>query len=125
MLKKVVCLISVFASIILYVISFMPLKTVEIAVGGKSSGVIKNTSFAIFYDGIAVTYNLDYNYKQSLNLKDCTLQKVEILNGVTNYYYLSKNLPKFELIDGKKVNLQISINSKNVKIGSPIIYGSY
>ncbi len=125
MLKKVTCLIIIFASIILYVISFMPKKTVEIAVGGKSSGIIKETSLAVFYDGISATYSLDYDYYSALNLKDCVLQKIEVVDGVKNYYYHSKKLPKIEIIDGKKVNLQISINNESVKIGSPIIYGSF
>ena len=41
------------------------------------------------------------------------------------YYAYSPNIKKSKLINNKMVNLHIAITSQAVKVGSPIIYGSF
>lgn len=102
-------------------------EVVHATTSGKSSGEILKVVNIPFnnYSGIYKQFDSDYNYKKLIEKYNLKLVCVESLNGVTNYYYYSKKLPKEETIKGKKVNLQIAISSETVVIGTPIIYGSY
>lgn len=42
-----------------------------------------------------------------------------------NYYYYSKKIPFYCIINNKRVNLQVAISQKGITIGSPLIFGSY
>ena len=43
----------------------------------------------------------------------------------TSYYAYSDKIKYLKILDGKKVNLHISTSSEKIKIGSPIIFGSF
>ena len=43
----------------------------------------------------------------------------------TSYYAYSSKIKYLKILDGKKVNLHISISKERVKIGSPLIFGSF
>lgn len=44
--------------------------------------------------------------------------------GIVNYY-CSADLPYSTVLDGTEINLHIAVCENSVKVGSPIIFGSY
>lgn len=50
---------------------------------------------------------------------------VEYTESSVNYYAFSPNVKYLATIKGKRVNLHVSIGKNQIKIGSPIIYGSF
>ena len=44
---------------------------------------------------------------------------------VKSYYYYSEKLPCCVILSGKRVNLQITERGKELKAGTPMIYGSF
>ncbi|MBE5737027.1 MAG: hypothetical protein E7348_01350 [Clostridiales bacterium] len=42
-----------------------------------------------------------------------------------NYYAYSPKIKYCKMIDGKMINLQVCVKKDGVKLGSPIIYGSF
>ena len=42
-----------------------------------------------------------------------------------SYYAYSKKIKYLKIINGKMVNLQISLSNEKIKMGSPIIFGSF
>ncbi len=69
--------------------------------------------------------------KQTFDLHSFLLQmkaKVvfsEEINGKTSYYAYSPSLKYIQQIKNRNVNLHIVIGEESVKVGSPIIYGSF
>ena len=45
--------------------------------------------------------------------------------GVKSYYCYSRNIKYQKRVEGHMINLQIAITNNFVKVGSPIIYGSF
>ena len=43
----------------------------------------------------------------------------------TSYYAYSDKIKYLKILDGKRVNLHISTSNEKIKIGSPIIFGSF
>ncbi len=102
-------------------------KRVNAVSGGKSSGVITKTVCLPFnnFDGVSISFENDYDHETFLEKSGAKLLFIEDLDGVKNYYYYSKRLPKCEVVNQKKVNIQIAISNEKVVIGTPIIYGGY
>lgn len=42
-----------------------------------------------------------------------------------NYYAYSPKIKYYKIIDGKMINLHVCVKNDQVKLGSPIIYGSF
>lgn len=69
--------------------------------------------------------------KETFNLQtfltDLNAKVVDIESGETYtcYYAYSPDIKKTKVINGQAVNLHIAITDKQVKVGSPIIYGSF
>ncbi len=54
-----------------------------------------------------------------------TVLFTETVDGITNYYAYSPNI-KYRLnVLGNIINLHIARNQRNIKLGSPIIFGGY
>ncbi len=53
------------------------------------------------------------------------LVKQERFNGIESYYYYSDKIDLYQLIDGRKVNIQVVFDGEKTSIGSPLIYGGY
>ena len=47
------------------------------------------------------------------------------INGVKSYYCYSNSIKYQKRVEGHIINLQIATTNKFVKVGSPIIYGSF
>ncbi len=74
------------------------------------------------YDSIDEAEKIIKTYDANFVLKEkCT--------NTCSYYFYSKNLHNFVLINGVKVNLHIainfSLNEKMVAVGSPLIFGGF
>lgn len=129
MLKKlgIVCVFLLFSTFVAFSNCLYLGENVSGVKSGKSSGIITKTISYPFnnYMGISKAFNKNYDYNTFLKNKRAKLILVEEIDGVKNYYYYSKKLPKREVVKGKKVNIQVAISSDTVVIGTPIIYGSY
>ena len=49
----------------------------------------------------------------------------ENIDGIKNYYCYSPHLRYGITLNGKTVNLHVSLSDKGIKLGSPVIFGSY
>ncbi len=125
MLKKVASLICLFSIFMLYAFNNIPRFNVEITYGKKSNCIVQNVFIATFYDSVSVTLKRDFNYDGIIKKTEAKLQFIEEVNGITSYYYYSKNLANKEVVNGLKVNLQVVVGTNYIKIGSPIIYGGF
>lgn len=56
---------------------------------------------------------------------DVTVYKIEILGGIVNYYGYSDELKYGVELFGKRINVQVCDDGRTVKLGTPLIYGSY
>ena len=56
---------------------------------------------------------------------DAELVLKEELENVVCYYAYSKNIKYLEMIKGRLINLHIAVGENYVKVGAPIIYGSF
>ncbi len=74
-------------------------------------------SCQISADGFSVE-----QFLQDFNAKVCLVEKTQT---TVSYYAYSKRIPYRQTIGGKTVNLHVCISQNTVKLGSPIIYGSF
>ena len=60
-------------------------------------------------------------------LEDLNAEIIAMENGekYTCYYAYSPDIKKTRVINGQTINLHIAITDKQVKVGCPIIYGSF
>ena len=63
--------------------------------------------------------------KQILEEYDAKIVKVEKIEEGTSYYGYSKQIKYCKYLFGKKVNIHVFEKDSVIKIGFPIIYGSY
>lgn len=104
-------------------------KSVEVSVslGGSASNFITVPSgtpiWANFGESVVVDseenllefiklYNIDFLFSEST------------FDGVS-YYGYSKKIPHVEIVNGKKVNFHVHCAGRVVKVGIPLIYGSF
>ncbi len=60
-----------------------------------------------------------------LTMFNAELKFIEETDGVKSYYAFSKDIKYKKELGGVTVNLQIAVSENMVKIGSPIIFGSF
>lgn len=129
MLKKFLIIFTflIFSTLIVFSNSLFLGERINGVKGNKSSGIILEAISIPFNDftGIYKQFDSNYDYTFLLNKYNAKLVCVEELDGITNYYYYSKKLPKIEVVKDKKVNIHIAISLETIVVGSPIIYGAY
>ncbi|MBR2871513.1 MAG: hypothetical protein IKB98_09120 [Clostridia bacterium] len=74
---------------------------------------------ACFVDG------KDFCLTEFLSHFDANLIFTETLSHGTSYYAYSPKIKYSKKINGEKINLHVFVGKNNVKVASPIIYGSY
>ena len=85
-----------------------------------------NFSDYIRGDGVSVVYEKNFNYISNIiKPTDATLIKTEKVNGITSYYYYSKNLARRVKVDNKLINLHVAVSTTAVTVGYPLIYYAY
>ncbi len=76
--------------------------------------------------GFGATYPQGVTSEQEILSKArAKVVQVEVVGDIIIYYAYSSRLGQGVNIDGKKVNLQIATDKNKIKIGSPLIMGSY
>ena len=128
MLKSFACLICfALISILIMPVAVAPNGTLY-AINGKSSGefIVGVTADKIF-DLEGVSISLESSYDIEKTLKFLNAKKIHYFTDgeVENYYFFTRKVHGFEIINGKKVNLHVAVNGSNLTIGSPIIYYGY
>ncbi len=73
-----------------------------------------------------VSFMIDSNSVDVI-MKEFSLKliKTEKINEGESRYYYSKKIPVYKMIDNKKVNVHIFYSHSFVKVGIPLIYGSF
>lgn len=66
-----------------------------------------------------------FDLKQYLEKMNATIIFTHEFNGCKNYYAYSPKIKYCKMIDGKMINLHVCIKNEQIKLGSPIIYGSF
>ena len=136
MLKKCAVPFAVIIAVILIVfVSITPIfngysTTFEIYRGDSASqiqtvdykgyvlaGKIKGESVAIDKQG----FDLD-KFLRTFRAK---IKVIETVGQGVNYYAYSTKIPYKQRVNGKTINLQIFIGESTVKVGTPMIYGSF
>ncbi len=85
---------------------------------GKARIPFFKTGEAITLDGSADLERLIAEFKAEIKLVDnCDSQ--------TDYYCYSPYFKVFKMVRGEKINLHISVSEERVKMGTPIIFGSF
>ena len=79
-------------------------------IGKKGEGCFLSNNMSIFE--ILKKLNADVVFEE------------EILEG-KSYYCYSKDIKHKTMVKGEVINLQVCISQKGVKIGTPLIYGSF
>lgn len=76
--------------------------------------------------GEAFTTNKqNFDLNNFLSKFSAKLLFAESIEGGTSYYAYSSKIKYNQTVNGKKVNLQVFIGENSVKVGSPIICGSF
>ena len=136
MLKKFICLALSFLTLYsLKVVSAKPIfsafsSSFEICIGEKSNGsfyTVNNLSYGLFNGITGESCTVDENYTEEYVISFFNAEKVfvERVENLTITYYFSPSINKVEIINGKKVNLQTCKSNNYLKVGSPLIYGSF
>lgn len=138
MLKRAVAIIvSIILIISLYITYKQPIfkdyaKTYEVSLSdySLSQGLKKVNSLEFLFvgeiKGESCIIEMD-NFKLNEFLDQ---MKAEIvfereIDGVKSYYCYSNKIKYQKRVEGQVINLQIATTNKFVKVGSPIIYGSF
>ena len=136
MLKKILCLtLSILTLFSLKVVNAKPIfanfsSSFEICVGKKSSGsfyTVNNLSFRLFngITGESCTVDERFTITDVITFFKAETVLTERVEDLTITYYYSPKIKYVEIINGKKVNLQICESFNYLKVGSPLIYGSF
>ena len=107
-------------------------KTVQAYIGSSSSLArieeVDALSFMLLKGVKGESVELDYNeFNLSNFLKEfrAKLLFIEQTEEGVSYYAYSPKIPYQKQINGKTVNLHVFVASERVKVGSPIIFGSF
>ena len=66
-----------------------------------------------------------FNLAEFLDMVGARLVFSEQLSGVTCYYAYSPKIKYLESVNGNLINVHIAVTKSYVKVGAPIIYGSF
>ncbi len=77
------------------------------------------------YGEAFTTSREEFNLNQFLDEFRAEMVFTESIEQGVSYYAYSSNIKYGQLINGKRVNLQVFIGDSTVKVGSPIICGSF
>jgi hypothetical protein len=138
MFKRFLLIVSVVMLLIGLTLSYSaPLfikkgKTVQAYIGSSSSLArieeVDALSFMLLKGVKGESVELDYNeFNLSNFLKEfrAKLLFIEQTEEGVSYYAYSPKIPYQKRINGKTVNLHVFVASERVKVGSPIIFGSF
>jgi len=107
-------------------------KKVEVYMGSSSSLAqiekVDLFSFVLLKGVKGESVELDYsefNLKKLLKEFRATLKFTERTEGGVSYYAYSPKIPYEKIINGKTINLHVFVSSARVKVGAPIIFGSF
>ena len=67
----------------------------------------------------------NFNIQYFLQQMNASIVFTHEFDGCINYYAYSPKIKYCETVDGKFINLHICIKNDKIKLGSPIIYGSF
>ena len=65
------------------------------------------------------------DYEKVLSKFDATVKFTEKVDGVTSLYAYSSKIKTYIIVKGQKINLHIALKNTGMKIGSPLIFGSF
>ena len=98
---------------------------------GDSAGQIHTVDYKEYFlsnniKGESVTFQKT-NFSLDDFLKDfkAKIKVTENIESGVNYYAYSKKIPYRQKVYGKTINLQIFVGEQTVKVGAPMIYGSF
>ncbi len=133
MLKKIICgICAILTVLLIFLLNGVPIfnslsNDIEIYEHSYSSSCIllndKNYSFfktgegAVVKTGIQVSDIIDYFNAEVKNWQSS--------NGITNYYCFTKEIKGYKKLFNTKINLHIAVKEGVIKIGTPIIFGSF
>lgn len=66
-----------------------------------------------------------FNLQTFLQDMSAKIVHTSSVSSVTSYYCYSNKIKSYKIVNGVKVNLHVAIQKDSVKVGSPIIYGSF
>lgn len=104
--------------------------TFEVCIGQKSNGTfykVNNLSY-YFFNGISgESCVVDNKYSLSDVIRYFKAEKVftERVENLTIIYYYSPKIKYVQMVNGKKINLQVCKTDNQLKIGTPLIFGSF
>lgn len=97
--------------------------------GSLSQIISVNESDFIYLENLSgESFTIDkenFNLEKFLTDYDAKLVFVEEIESGISYYAYSKKIKYKANIDKKLINLHVFIGKTNIKVGSPIIYGSF
>ena len=130
MLKKIVILVTLIFLIL--IASYTQIG----AFGNKKVVFSKNFSQGEFFSSSIYDFGAHYNSKgysfkidgknfdflKELDAKEVYSSKIE---NVENVYYYTSKIKRYQIVNGKKVNVHIAKSQNDVIVGVPIIYYGY
>ena len=136
-IKSLVCLISVATVFGIYACSQQPLfygyaNTFEISTLSYSSNAsfytVEEREYRFTFNRTGESceiFTLGRNVQEILSDFSAKTVFIEETAEQTSYYAYSDKIQYLKIINGKKVNLHISVSSEKIKMGSPVIFGSF
>lgn len=65
------------------------------------------------------------DYQKILSEFSATVKFTENAEGITSFYAYSPKIKTYILLKGERINLHIALRNAGMKIGSPLIFGSF
>lgn len=84
-----------------------------------------NCTFTMRYGEGCVVDKDCADYQQILDRYNAQIVFIERTEFGTSYYAFSKSIPYSTCFKKQKINLQVFVGESYIKLGTPIIYGSY
>lgn len=138
MLKKILVIVVCLALVVcLYITNKNPLflgyaNTFEVYLTNYSHSQMQmqvSSNEYLFVNGIkgesCVVEQADFCLQDFLYKMNGKIIFEQILGECHNYYCYSPSIKYCQVINGKRINLHVSIRQEAVKVGSPLIYGSF
>ena len=138
MLKKICVIISAVVLLVsLYFFNKMPIfnglaNTFEVYLSDYSDTrtqlSLRENEF-IFLSGVkgesCVIEDENFDLEKYLTQMRASIIFTHEFEEYKNYYAYSPKIKYYKIIDGKMINLHVCVKKDQIKIGSPIIYGSF
>lgn len=131
MQKKSGVIFSFFTILILFLLGAFPsftgfTKNSEVYGGVYSSScLILDGDFSLFKTGEGGVLREGVTKKEVMERFNARLVFIEEVEGVVNYYCYSDKIKCSLAIKGEKINLHFAERGNVVKVGTPIIFGSF